>query len=439
MSGSTNSLANGMSDRTVTVVSVAIIAVACLLRLAWVWHGHLAAIDSEAFFIARALAEGRGFAEAFGPGTGPTAHLMPLTPLPAAAVYALLGQGTAAELVLTAWALALLAVSLLLAERVMRELGTPPLARLAGVAIVALVPIQYALELVGFRVWDGALAAAGLLAILLAALRLDRSSEVAARTLLLLGIGNGLVFLVNPAAAIGTSGIIGVLLLRRVSWRRWWLPVATSAVVIAAVLVPWGLRNERMLGAFVPLRTGSGISMAIAYYDGRDSEADLARTEEAHFKEISPLMGVEARRRYMRLGEIGYNAELRERASAWIAAHRGEVLAIRLRNFVQFYAPPARLWTRFTRDAGKFVPLRQYLVAFASIVAVAGVVIALVRGRRRWWYVAMAILLPSLPYIYTYSLLRYRYLISTLLIFLAVDGAARLLALLTRRRPPAVA
>ena len=103
-------------------------------------------------------------------------------------------------------------------------------------------------------------------------------------------------------------------------------------------------------------------------------------------------------------------------------------------NFVQFYAPPAWLWARFTTSPGTFTEVRQGLVTLASIIAFLTVVTALVRRRRRWIYVAAELLLPCLPYILTSPLLWYRYLVSTPLILVAVAGTWQLLQWILQRQ-----
>jgi len=424
-----------ISERAVTVATLALILVGCALRLAWALHGHMHPTNSEAHFIAKALAEGRGFSDAFGPGAGPTAHLMPLTPLPAALAYAVFGAGSqAAELALTIWALSALAAALVLAELVLRELGAPALPRLGAVAFVAILPIQYAVEADAFRVWEGGLAAAAGLAVLLATLHLDRRASIGRSALATVGLANGAVFLISPPAALGTSCVVGLLLLRRVSWRLWCLPILSAAILVAVVLVPWGLRNERVLGDFVALRTGGGMSLALSYYDGRSDSADVQTTNFRRFKQVSPLMGEAARQRYMQLGEVAYNRELARQASVWMAGHKAEVMQIRLRNFVEFYAPPVWHWTRFTTSPGSFIELRRGLVLLTTVIAAITVTIAMARGRQRWFYVVAALLAPSLPYITTYPVLRYHYLVSTLLIFVAAAGVWQLLAALVN--PP---
>jgi hypothetical protein len=55
--------------------------------------------------------------------------------------------------------------------------------------------------------------------------------------------------------------------------------------------------------------------------------------------------------------------------------------------------------------------------------------------RRPYAYILVAVLACSLPYIFVQPVLRYRYMISTLLIFCALDGAFRLIAYIRANGP----
>jgi len=57
-----------------------------------------------------------------------------------------------------------------------------------------------------------------------------------------------------------------------------------------------------------------------------------------------------------------------------------------------------------------------------------GTLFVMAPRRRPYAYILVAVLTCSLPYILVQPTLRYRYMISTLLIFCALDGAFRLLA-----------
>jgi hypothetical protein len=396
------------------------------LRLAWlVFVGGLAPIVSESDNIAVALATTGHFADAFGPGTGATAHLAPTTPLPAAAVYALLGVRTpAAIFVLSLLALATVLTSFWLVFRVFTLAGTPLSGRLAGLGVAALLPLQFSLEMRELRSWEAGIGAAALAAMLLWALRLDPGRAISNTTLVCLGLANGAIGLVSPAAGLAGSAIIGILLLRRVRWTRWPIAVGATMAIMAAVLVPWGLRNERALGERIFLRASLGMSQALVYHDGVLTK-DRAAAYNARFAQVSPLLGTAARAEYVRLGEVAYNRRLAAEARAFVAAHPAAARRIRLQNLQDFYFPPQWHFNRFGSIA-RGSALRVLVIGLAAAAALATLAVMLFRRRWQYYYIAAAVLVPCLPYIMTYSLLRYRYLVSTLLIFLAADGASRL-------------
>jgi hypothetical protein len=76
--------------------------------------------------------------------------------------------------------------------------------------------------------------------------------------------------------------------------------------------------------------------------------------------------------------------------------------------------------------------VRQFFVWLAALGGLATLV-AMAPFRRPYAYILAAIMAYSLPYVLTQPDLRYRYPISTLLIFCALDGAFRLFAYLRGR------
>lgn len=409
-------------------IAAGLLAAAALARIAWLVSGdnRLAPLGNESEQVAAALVTGRGFADAFEIGSGATAHLAPTTPLLTAASYALFGVGTpAAALVLTAMALAVTIGGFVLAWRAFAALGAPVEGRLLALAMVALVPLQFGLELREFRSWEGGIAAALVAAMLLWTLRLDARQRLPAMTLLRLGAANGAIALISPAAGLASCGMIGVLLLRRVEIRRWAIPVVATAVVVAALVLPWAMRNERALGAPVPLRTGVGIGLAVVYRD----EVLIHDRPTTYYNGLAlfgPNSSPVALAAYKRLGEVAYNRKLQAQAVRWMAAHPAATLRIRLENLRDFYLPPAWHFNRFGNKS-QGVGVRAALMAMASIAGLLTLAAMLWQRRWRYLYPAAAVLLPCVPYIFSYPLLRYRYVVSTLLIFLAFDGASRLL------------
>lgn len=75
--------------------------------------------------------------------------------------------------------------------------------------------------------------------------------------------------------------------------------------------------------------------------------------------------------------------------------------------------------------------LRQ-LVLWAAALGGLATLFVMAPRQRPYAYILVAVLGCSLPYIVVQPMLRYRYMISTLLIFFALDGAFRLIAHIRR-------
>lgn len=85
-----------------------------VLKLAYLFYTGFTVPTSEAFNVAAAFAARGELADAWGPGTGPTAHLSPGMPLLVGEVYRWLGVGTpAAESLLACISLAFITVTIL--------------------------------------------------------------------------------------------------------------------------------------------------------------------------------------------------------------------------------------------------------------------------------------------------------------------------------------
>ena len=133
-----------------------------------------AILPSEAFNEAAAFATKGELADAFGPGTGLTAHLSPGMPLMVGAIYRWLGVGTPfAEFALSCLSLAFIYVGILALDAGFERLRVAPIARLGAIVLLALAPLNISLEMRHFRQWEGVVAAAGVAVCLAVALALD--------------------------------------------------------------------------------------------------------------------------------------------------------------------------------------------------------------------------------------------------------------------------
>jgi 4-amino-4-deoxy-L-arabinose transferase-like glycosyltransferase len=102
---------------------------------------------------------------------------------------------------------------------------------------------------------------------------------------LLMGLAAGVAVLARPTGLVPTFGLVlGWLLIRR---RHAWpdaLKLAGLALGIALVLTPWGLRNQRVFGHFIPTGVGAGDLFWVGSMpetDGRwDHDVWMARKRE---------------------------------------------------------------------------------------------------------------------------------------------------------------
>jgi hypothetical protein len=221
-----------------------------VLRFAYLFRVGLAPHPSEAYNVAAAFATLGELADAWGPGTGPTAHLSPGMPLLVGEVYRWFGVGTpAAEFALACISLAFVYVSILALDAAFERLGMAPIARFGAIALLCLLPLNIFLEMRKFRQWEGALAAAGIAVCLARSLKMDGDQRRPSwLDLGMLAFGASVLSLFSEAGALACYGIIGWLALRRRGWLGLIATAAVSAALISALSYPWALRNEAVFG-----------------------------------------------------------------------------------------------------------------------------------------------------------------------------------------------
>jgi hypothetical protein len=149
--------------RTMRAYMAGILTAGGALRIVYVFFTGVSMPPSEASLEASAFAARGELADAFGPGTGLTAHLSPGMPLLVGTIYRWLGVGTPlAEFALSCLSVAFIYVSFLALDAGFKWLGVAPIARLGALVLLALVPLNLFLEVAVFRHWEAALAAAGI-------------------------------------------------------------------------------------------------------------------------------------------------------------------------------------------------------------------------------------------------------------------------------------
>lgn len=247
--------------------------------------------------IARALVEGRGFADPFNEPTGPTAWMPPVLPYLQAALLALVGEKATVVAVV------------LLQDFALVVAGWVAIRGVGGGRPFVVAATYLALTWYHFSACYQITHDCWLILLLLSLMvalagRLwDRGPSL--RLAVGWGAFGGLAALTGPVLGLvwGTITLTLAIAHRRASW------LALSAVVALLVVSPWVARNYQVLGRFIPVKS----NLAFEWYQSNKLEPDgVLRFETGA---THPYRGSgEERIRYKELGEIRYLDEYRSKA-----------------------------------------------------------------------------------------------------------------------------
>jgi hypothetical protein len=268
------------------LLSAAIVAGALLGKL----HANQ---TGEYFNIARALAGGEGFVNAIGAPTGPTAWMPPLLP---ALLAGLLRAGgpRAVDVVLVPLHVAVLIgtgfLVLALARRTTRHVGAGAAAVLFFLGL--LFHFRYWFERAN-ECWLILLCLDGLLAGLCLLRPLDRWPTAAGW-----GVFGGLCAQANPVIGLAW----GVLSLAHGLRRRACGRPALAVLCAGLALAPWTLRNYRVFGRLIPVKS----NLAYELYQSQCLQPDGLLQLETIRLHPSSQASPRERREFQQLGETAY-------------------------------------------------------------------------------------------------------------------------------------
>jgi len=424
---------------------LALLVCGALVRIAWLAsRTGLAPVVDEMQRVAASYARAGSLADAYFDGSGLTAHVGPIQPIILGSVYRLFGVATpGSEAVLIALAISFVLVGIYFLWCCFRELELPAAWRLAAVAVAALLPLHFNLELRALRTFEGAFATALMACGLLLVLRLDKQPRLGWRDLVWPSLLGAVLFLLNPPCGLGFFGALGVLVLRRVPVRDWAMVALSAAVALVLTVAPWGLRNQAVFGQPIFTRGNFGLEYAVGFHPAAASALDPKEAFKARMLEVHPYMGERARAAYVRDGEVRYMERLKQETDAWIAAHPKAAIELAARHVGNFWFPSRWMWGVFLEPGASQpngVPVRQAIAWLMSLAALAALGWRLLRQPLGpHLYVACIVMLPSLPYALVEPTLRYRYIVETMCVFLSAELASRVLGAVRLGRQRALA
>jgi hypothetical protein len=373
--------------------------------------------SSETARVARAIASGEGFSSPLPVRTGPTALIPPVYVYLLSGIFGIFG-------VYTFWS----AVALLAVNSVFSALTCVPIFFLTrkwldpGVAVAAgwmwvfypnamYIPVKW--------VWESTLATLLLSGAVWLGLVIEETPSL--RAWLAWGALWGLVTLTSPSLLL-VLPLLGGWLCYRLARRgvRWVGPACASMLVLLFCITPWLVRNYRVFGRFIPLRSGFGLELRV----GNSPETDVRWRSWLHPNESLP-----EQRLYQQMGELAYMDAKKREALEFIRANPG--------TFAQL------TWQRISYIwLGMWSPRLSYLFAHAidfanipattllTVLAFCGLRLAFRQGKTLAWPCALIFLAAPLPYYITHVNIRYRHPMDPFLILLAVFAVAE-----SRKKP----
>jgi hypothetical protein len=356
----------------------------------------------EPYNIALSLAHHGTYADAFGSGVGPTAHISPLLPIILAIIIRVAGAGTAGHLVNSTLAaiVAASAFALLPVLAIKCRLGMLPgvTAGLVGAA----APINYWAQTAGF--WDAPYTMLGLigLCVLLSDYWIRQFFPL--RVGVSLGVLSGVLCLMNATILPVLVGwcIFGMVLFGK-NRRAFSRVLATVAVIILISLSPWAFRNYRTLGKGIWTRSNFGLELQLSNRDSvtANLERNVRSPDFPH-----PLTQPKEREKIRQMGEVAYQQAKEKEALLWIRNHPARFTQLMVLRIFFFWFPPMLRWWQSTAEA------------LMTLLAIAGLLRLFKKNHpSAWLFLAVLAFYPAV-YLFIQVSPRYRLPIEPILLLL---------------------
>lgn len=279
--------------------------------------------------IAISLMETGEFANPYMIQTGPTAHLPPIIPFINSMIYRWFGLTSTAGYVSRLFIIVNGSILYAMLPWLSGKLGTNRYAGfIGGIAGVLLLNWH------GHGEYPTGIAM-GL--ILVAFLSRWTKNNISWKSSILLGLGIGIAFHVQPALLPVTLGCMAFEMWWSRNYRRWaYLSVLALGILIACI--PWGWRNYTTFNSIFFIRSNFGLELRLGNHEGAVPAIDVIVAQEqnprhpkANFAEVKKLREI---------GEIAYMREAQNEALEWIRSNPGDFLWLTLGRFSHVWAGP---------------------------------------------------------------------------------------------------
>ncbi len=377
------------------------VTIAFLLRFAYIFVAHTYRFKTmednfnfgfEMGRIGRALAQGQGFSNPFHGVTGPTAWEPPLYPFLIAGVFKLFGvySKTSAIVLLSINSIfsALTCIPIcLIARRCFDE----KIARWTSWLWALLPPVMFWCTR---WIWETSLAA--LLLAIIFWLTLVAEERDGMLPWIKFGLLWGIAALTNTSLVsfLPASGLW--ICYHRFRLKKHFLGGAViSALVFAACLAPWLVRDYQTFGKFIFIRSNFGAELRLGNGPGADGTWMVY---------LHPTQNAYQLRLYRQMGEIAYVAERKREAIAFIRGDYGRFAMLSVKRFMYYWGGLPRL-----AKNPALAPFKNSVFLASSLLGFWGLGRALRKGRNGAWLFFWLILSYPLMYYFVFPHPRYRH------------------------------
>lgn len=370
---------------------VFVLAFAFRLGLAVAFPNFGVAAPGEMERIAQSFATTGQLANPYLTTTGPTAHVAPLYPILIGSIYSVFGSGDRGRFVQTIFSCVMAALRCALIIPLTILLGLGFRTGCLAAALSTLYISAFNTELRGW--WEAPLCALAVMAAVALAKRFDNQPEFSIRTAAGYGLFAGAALSLSPPLLL----MLATLLLLTAkpglrAPRAYALWLGGIIVTAALVLLPWTIRNARVLGSPIVFRSNFGLELSLAYNDSQQASAMDPGIVSTH-----PLHNVAVSEEVARLGEVSFNRNRQRQATEWIEAHPLAAARLMVRHAFYFWFPPAENI------------IVRLIFAGLTLFALAGLVTMYRLNARSATLIALVWITFPLIYYITYWSSRYRY------------------------------
>jgi hypothetical protein len=208
----------------------------------------------------------------------------------------------------------------------------------------------------------------------------------------------GLGGLLSPAIFPTLAALLAAMFWQRRKRGNYRISLILSVGIVAACLLPWGVRNQLVLGQFILFRSNFALELATGNAPGA-----LGYSGSGSGTMLHPHDSAEAARQAARLGEVSYMRGLQRQSLDWIAADPKRFLRLSVER-VKLSFFPLRPMIPWYPALGVDLPW-ILLTAFGVLRVVSLLCAIFVGAKPGLGYLCN--LLPMFPYFVTHVNVRY--------------------------------